>query len=125
MWPHRMNIGHRLAHCCDGNLPPHLQERQRQGPALAYFVCDLEQTGMTERDLHALFGEVDATVDALPMGMAFADDAKLESRQIQRARFRGLTKEQWLDLRALWSVHYQEREDAKREATQARLAELV
>jgi hypothetical protein len=114
-------IGHRLAHCADYDLPEHLRRRDI---SLGYYIVCLAGLHMTEGALMSLFGEMDAAADALPRGMAFMHDCQIEFRQRQKARHPDVGQDEWIDLFALWTAHYQERERAKHAAAQARFAEL-
>jgi hypothetical protein len=116
-------LGHRLAHCCDNDLPEQL--RRRVGISLGYYIVCLAGLHMTEGALMSLFEEMDSLADELPRGMAFKGDCQIEFRQLQKHRFPHLETDQWLDLFALWCVHYQARDDAKRAATRSRMDGLV
>jgi hypothetical protein len=75
-------IGHRLAHCCDHDLPQHLRRRDI---SLGYCLVDLTEVKMTEKMLANLFDEMDQTADELPATLSFWANAQIESWQLQNA----------------------------------------
>jgi hypothetical protein len=80
---------------------------------------------MSGHQLLSLFEEMNLIADALPMGMAFEDDCKLEFRALQKRRFADLSREEWTDLFYLWRDCYRARLRAKDAEKKNRFAELV